>query len=112
MNSVYWQFIEKNKAIGCQSAASLAQSAARQSHNLKVVSSSLTGGTFFEFFSANTLAFESLLQLTFPTPVVPVKSTECPTSSSRSIRNPYRFVSIVGTKMSKNGVCRFESTNS
>ena len=29
------------------SAASLAQSAARQSHNLKVVSSSLTGGTFF-----------------------------------------------------------------
>ena len=27
--------------------ASLAQSAARQSHNLKVVSSSLTGGTFF-----------------------------------------------------------------
>ena len=28
------------------SAASLAQSAARQSHNLKVVSSSLTGGTF------------------------------------------------------------------
>ena len=31
--------------------ASLAQSAARQSHNLKVVSSSLTGGTnFFLFF--------------------------------------------------------------
>ena len=34
---------------GC-SAASLAQSAARQSHNLKVVSSSLTGGTFFIVF--------------------------------------------------------------
>ena len=32
------------------SRASLAQSAARQSHNLKVVSSSLTGGTFFFFF--------------------------------------------------------------
>ena len=32
------------------SAASLAQSAARQSHNLKVVSSSLTGGTFLSIF--------------------------------------------------------------
>ena len=31
-------------------SASLAQSAARQSHNLKVVSSSLTGGTVFFFF--------------------------------------------------------------
>ena len=31
-------------------SASLAQSAARQSHNLKVVSSSLTGGTFLFFF--------------------------------------------------------------
>ena len=37
------------------SGASLAQSAARQSHNLKVVSSSLTGGTvFFSFFTLVT----------------------------------------------------------
>ena len=36
-------------AIQGLSAASLAQLAARQSHNLKVVSSSLTGGTFFIF---------------------------------------------------------------
>ena len=35
---------------GMHSAATLAQSAARQSHNLKVVSSSLTGGTFFAFY--------------------------------------------------------------
>ena len=34
-----------------RACASLAQSAARQSHNLKVVSSSLTGGTDFFFFS-------------------------------------------------------------
>ena len=38
---------------GRHSAASLAQSAARQSHNLKVVSSSLTGGN--SFFKKYTL---------------------------------------------------------
>ena len=41
--------------------ASLAQSAARQSHNLKVVSSSLTGGTFFHFCELLTLLSTVLL---------------------------------------------------
>ena len=38
-------------------SASLAQSAARQSHNLKVVSSSLTGGTFSFHSSPESVVF-------------------------------------------------------
>ncbi len=41
--------VKKYFVSGLLVCASLAQSAARQSHNLKVVSSSLTGGTFFSF---------------------------------------------------------------
>lgn len=43
--------------------ASLAQSAARQSHNLKVVSSSLTGGTFFFSFSQLVALHHNALQV-------------------------------------------------
>ena len=50
--STYMYYFIKNSNVNVISvlactSASLAQSAARQSHNLKVVSSSLTGGTFF-----------------------------------------------------------------
>ncbi len=42
--------LKNNLRVTISVGASLAQSAARQSHNLKVVSSSLTGGTFFFSF--------------------------------------------------------------
>ena len=45
-------------------------------------------------------------RLTFPTPVPPVNRTDRLTDKSRSIRYPYRTVSIVGTSMSKNGTSR------
>ena len=49
---------------------------------------------------------------TFPTPVVPVKRTEWLTSSNFSNKNPNLCVSMVGTKMSKKGVCTATKENS
>uniref|UniRef100_A0A0K0G5Y0 Secreted protein n=1 Tax=Strongyloides venezuelensis TaxID=75913 RepID=A0A0K0G5Y0_STRVS len=46
----FFDFVCKIPALNFLCAASLAQSAARQSHNLKVVSSSLTRGILFTEF--------------------------------------------------------------
>ena len=56
--------------FGCtdRSSASLAQSAARQSHNLKVVSSSLTGGSFFFLCTSFFFSSHSLFLFSFPSP--------------------------------------------
>ena len=64
-----WFMIKTLFGCTARSSASLAQSAARQSHNLKVVSSSLTGGSFFflctSFFFLFSFPFPFLLSLSF-----------------------------------------------
>ena len=64
---VYRNLISINAIAIIRKCASLAQSVARQSHNLKVVSSILTGGTFFFYYFFFTLDFCSK-KLTKQTP--------------------------------------------